>query len=254
MLKRMNKRGFTLIELLVVIAIIAILAAILFPVFAQAREAARKTSCISNTKQLGTALSMYAQDFDEVFPMGGSSAPGGIRWRQMVYPYIKNVGVYTCPSEKSGNFDAKINTTTGIIDTNNAGGYGTNSNIMRWDASRSLAEITAPADTFLACDAAQCTAAVANNDQPETWVSFKSGRTDWQVTAPGNWSDNNGTPYSSAGSNETRRPMARHQGGLSVIYCDGHAKWQKVQQFLGVGPGNLKGWPYGHPNNTWDNQ
>src|ERR1041384_1856017 len=69
-------RGFTLIELLVVIAIIAILAAILFPVFAQARDKARQTACLSKTKQLGTAFVMYVQDYDEVFPMGWGYAPG----------------------------------------------------------------------------------------------------------------------------------------------------------------------------------
>ena len=83
-------RGFTLIELLVVIAIIAILAAILFPVFAQAREAARKTQCLSNTKQIGTAYMMYLQDFDETFPphVTERTAPAGVpacrakRWRR----------------------------------------------------------------------------------------------------------------------------------------------------------------------------
>src|ERR1043166_4890534 len=74
----MMRKGFTLIELLVVIAIIAILAAILFPVFAQAREQARSTACLSNTKQIGLAVHMYAQDYDEAFPMG--TYPGPRNW------------------------------------------------------------------------------------------------------------------------------------------------------------------------------
>ncbi|MFN3650840.1 MAG: DUF1559 domain-containing protein [Armatimonadota bacterium] len=98
--------GFTLIELLVVIAIIAILAAILFPVFAQAREAARKASCQSNLKQLGTAMQMYRADYDGLFPFGGWYGNNGGNanvdrsndWHLSTYPYIKNTGVYLCPS------------------------------------------------------------------------------------------------------------------------------------------------------------
>src|SRR5690349_22995595 len=95
----MKRRGFTLIELLVVIAIIAILAAILFPVFAQAREKARQAACLSNTKQLGNALAMYTQDFDEALPMGGwAVGVNGSRWHRDLYPYVKSVEVYVCPN------------------------------------------------------------------------------------------------------------------------------------------------------------
>src|SRR6478735_5809147 len=88
-----RRKGFTLIELLVVIAIIAILAAILFPVFAKAREAARSTVCKSNLKQIATAIQMYAQDYDEVLPFGGGSGAAPNRWYQLTDPYIKNTGV-----------------------------------------------------------------------------------------------------------------------------------------------------------------
>jgi prepilin-type N-terminal cleavage/methylation domain-containing protein/prepilin-type processing-associated H-X9-DG protein len=109
---RTKSRAFTLIELLVVIAIIAILAAILFPVFAQAREAARKASCQSNLKQIGSAWVMYLQDYDERYPtandpagwdhcptMAGRGAFGG--WiGNLLIPYTKNVEIYQCPSTK----------------------------------------------------------------------------------------------------------------------------------------------------------
>ncbi len=101
----MKHRAFTLIELLVVIAIIAILAAILFPVFAQAREKARAASCVSNMKQIGLAALMYAQDYDEVF-VGSYTYPNTwgqcpmLRWNDLIYPYMKNIQIFACPSTR----------------------------------------------------------------------------------------------------------------------------------------------------------
>ncbi|MFP3903341.1 MAG: DUF1559 domain-containing protein [Armatimonadota bacterium] len=108
---RVSRRGFTLIELLVVIAIIAILAAILFPVFARAREKARQTSCLSNVKQIGLGWQMYIQDYDETVPpyyipnsergpelpdLGSSTT---LYWQDLIHPYIKNFQIWVCPSE-----------------------------------------------------------------------------------------------------------------------------------------------------------
>src|SRR5450432_2147417 len=97
----MNRKGFTLIELLVVIAIIAILAAILFPVFAQAREKARQISCISNLKQLSLATIMYVQDYDESYGGGEHDNADGCKsiawWTDYIQPYIKNTQLKTCP-------------------------------------------------------------------------------------------------------------------------------------------------------------
>jgi prepilin-type N-terminal cleavage/methylation domain-containing protein/prepilin-type processing-associated H-X9-DG protein len=105
------RRGFTLIELLVVIAVIAILAAILFPVFAQARERARLSACVSNMRQIGTALTMYVQDYDETYPYIRFHAPGAANWqaaqkghysyvwRNAIAPYLKSIDVLGCPSD-----------------------------------------------------------------------------------------------------------------------------------------------------------
>ena len=95
------KRGFTLIELLVVIAIIAILAAILFPVFAQAREKARAISCLSNTKQLALGVVQYEQDVDEKTPNGVNPYGGGQGWAAQIYPYVKSTQVFVCPDDSS---------------------------------------------------------------------------------------------------------------------------------------------------------
>jgi prepilin-type N-terminal cleavage/methylation domain-containing protein len=101
--------AFTLIELLVVIAIIAILAAILFPVFAQAREKARGASCISNQKQIGLAVMQYVQDYDETLPLTHYNIPGTDmftrnipHWQDLIYPYVKNEGVYNCRATATG--------------------------------------------------------------------------------------------------------------------------------------------------------
>ena len=114
----MKRKGFTLIELLVVIAIIAILAAILFPVFGRAREKARQSSCLSNMKQIGTAMIMYCQDYDENYPLGETCQQGGyfwsnwsgqangttctaflVTWMDLIQPYSKSWQIFLCPTD-----------------------------------------------------------------------------------------------------------------------------------------------------------
>lgn len=117
MYKRYTQKAFTLIELLVVIAIIAILAAILFPVFAQARESARMTSCLNNMRQLGLGLQMYAQDSDETFPSIYAGydqnykyiGHEGWMWKNAIAPYLKNKGIFRCPSNPVSDPDGPSN-------------------------------------------------------------------------------------------------------------------------------------------------
>src|SRR5436305_3763975 len=97
-LHRTRTAAFTLIELLMVIAIIAILAAILFPVFAQARERARLTTCLSNMRQIGTSLTMYVQDYDETYPYIRFKNDATYVWRNAIRPYLKSLDVLACPS------------------------------------------------------------------------------------------------------------------------------------------------------------
>jgi len=109
---RHRRAGFTLIELLVVIAIIAILAAILFPVFAQAREKARGTTCLSNSKQMGLAMMMYSQDYDEGYPQGWYAGPPQAWWLTLIQPYTKDsgkAGLLNCPSAAGKDWAYSMN-------------------------------------------------------------------------------------------------------------------------------------------------
>jgi prepilin-type N-terminal cleavage/methylation domain-containing protein/prepilin-type processing-associated H-X9-DG protein len=152
--------GFTLIELLVVIAIIAILAAILFPVFAQAREKARQAACLSNTKQMSLGIMQYVNDYDETLPVQGDNAQLRGRWFFQIYPYVKNLDVFTCPNVPENRLTQnglKVNSP----DANS--GYGWNA-ALRGDPNSPggaaaatasgipLAAIRKPADTIIVGD------------------------------------------------------------------------------------------------------
>src|SRR5690606_17877441 len=146
-----RKNAFTLIELLVVIAIISILAAILFPVFARARENARRTSCLSNLKQIGLGIMMYVQDYDEKYPPyqtpNAATPPGGWQsnwqentaevwiWQQIIQPYTKSMQVFVCPSGLSLVYQGRDT----VIQTN----YGVNSLIMPATGGISMAAVNA---------------------------------------------------------------------------------------------------------------
>ena len=176
-----NRRAFTLIELLVVIAIIAILAAILFPVFAQARARARAISCISNLKQLGTASMMYAQDYDEVLPGGWTKSCDGtcganagcMHWRDTILPYVQKYKtsatnnyealssntVLSCPEYKAGNVIGP--TSYGINDAEVNQGYWTNGDCTNGIFGRPMAALNQPASLVMLADAAQTTGSAA---------------------------------------------------------------------------------------------
>jgi prepilin-type N-terminal cleavage/methylation domain-containing protein/prepilin-type processing-associated H-X9-DG protein len=229
----MRRAGFTLIELLVVIAIIAILAAILFPVFAKAREKAQQTSCLSNVKQLTLAVLMYAQDYDDTLPMGAWDLS---RWYLDIEPYTKNTQILACPTT---SYDR---------------GYGVNANICWWGGAANLSDVKAPSDTALLCDAAQFdSACVTGNDYPLTWMDCAQGATDWQVVFPTGFTDDSTEAYGGDDQwgNYSRRPCPRHSDGVNVGYLDGHAKWSGITQLLGPLP---HGYPYGDPRNVWDNR
>ena len=199
----MRRRGFTLIELLVVIAIIAILAAILFPVFARAREKARQTSCLSNVKQIALAAMMYAQDYDDRLPPNYYTA-GSMLWIGLFYPYNKSIQIYLCPSastpDPSGWGTAKTSWDWGGW----WGSYAFNGNYY----GQPMALAQDVANTYLLGDAC--------------WIDS------WPVPAsepypPGSgWTDQTG-----ANTGMGRITIDRHNGGVNVAFMDGHSKWVK---------------------------
>lgn len=192
-----TRRGFTLIELLVVIAIIAILAAILFPVFAKAREKARQSSCLSNTKQISIGILSYAQDYDECLPYGQMDyATGGVyifagiaNGTSAIVPYLKNTQIAICPSLSGSTY-----------------GYGWSYNHMPYRsgtttiyAPQPLGSYNYPSEIMMFCDSASGTTA------PYMWVYCPTH-----------------FPTTDGGKGYV---ADRHNGGANVAFLDGHSKW-----------------------------
>jgi len=215
----MKRKAFTLIELLVVIAIIAILAAILFPVFARARENARRTSCLSNLKQIGIGVMQYTQDYDEKYPLSAyaptltvtaAGTPGitfktndaaaignYFTWMDGIHPYVKSVQIWVCPSGtpyypagSSYGYSTFIGSASYT-----AGGWGPAND------ARSLSSIDRPSEIFL------------SGDMNASYNTYNFNL--YFYTAYGNAKDN-------APDNAM---FVRHFDGQNFLYADGHAKW-----------------------------
>lgn len=279
-MKRITRSGFTLIELLVVIAIIAILAAILFPVFAEAREKARQTACLSNLKQTGLAFMGYVQDYDEHFPMGCANVGDEWTWQRLhivpddwssdvnhprvraskyifantLQPYIKNYKVYSCPS--------------GSVVRSDLGGFTYNTPRKPWENNSytfngllqaySEAGINTPAQLPLYWEGmgkAQVAGGVYMNpllicnDVTAPCVYVPKAGT---LCAPGN--GGTGNLFALVGPT-----MWIHSKGATFTFADGHAKWRRLGATLSPGNTNVNVDPYtgynasGNPFFVWTN-
>lgn len=221
-----QERGFTLIELLVVIAIIAILAAILFPVFAQARESARKTSCLSNTKQIGMATLMYVQDYDETFPinlyMGFEPGPCVYTAWTAIQPYSKNTQLFTCPSNPTAMDFPPMMATIGMPPPCTVGpplkyiSYMPNFGLMDWGD---------PSNIFGAGHGRS----VKNIAQIEFPVETSM------------WSDSSGTLPDAYFGLMDEPVQARHQNTLNSCFADGHSKNMKAKPWLDASGNQISG-------------
>jgi len=212
---RHQRAGFTLIELLVVIAIIAILAAILFPVFAQAREKARQTSCTSNTKQLGTAMMMYVQDYDDTYPAVWYADTG--HWANVILPYIGQgkqlwtAGVMLCPSAQYRGWAYSMSAALSPWDSK-----------LNADRGVSTATVARPADVVVVAETVQV------KDYQSTAAQLEADKNCWGgVNGIGVGSkirdDDSVDPKVSCFS----MPRYRHNEGANVTFADGHVKWVK---------------------------
>jgi len=223
------RRAFTLIELLVVIAIIAILASILFPVFARARENARRASCMSNLQQIGLGVMQYVQDYDEKYPINwyGTSYPGGyptvvqteagtpgayfysytsgsgpnvhwLTWKDMIYPYVKSVQVFVCPSDTLPAYLPNY-IMNGAYSGITRSYYG----ISTGSGTTSMADIQSPSTSVMIW---------------ETGLGATSGTIESEYGM-------NGVAF-----NIPRWPDCHvmHLGGMNMAFGDGHVKWMSI--------------------------
>ncbi len=231
-----QKSGFTLIELLVVIAIIALLAAILFPVFARARENARKSSCLNNEKQVALGLLQYVQDYDERFPLLRFPGPNSARdapwgqfrnewfgWQHAALPYIKSVQVFRCPSEGDGNDKDNPGKSNG--DWSGQGQYSINyrltsqhdfyADTTRRNAAQ-LSDLAFSAATLMLVEGERGSSVGGASQEDAGW----------------GWNDgheklvNGDDPTTGVGrTGGSKAPLRRHLDGANYAFADGHVKW-----------------------------
>jgi prepilin-type N-terminal cleavage/methylation domain-containing protein/prepilin-type processing-associated H-X9-DG protein len=264
--RRLNQpRAFTLIELLVVIAIIAILAAILFPVFAQAREKARQTVCLSNIKQIGSGLMMYTQDYDETYPRAHF---GTYMWSSVrcIGAYTKNTAIFQCPNDDFGGsrptvggvdagFNSYLVNSVCRYDTGGRGpglfsysyfwdGADVYCPEGGWDATQALvtaARVSRPAELIAAMDGfrnlmqyrGDTTPSRANTEDCRGGCTISPNRQPaWAISQP--WQIVNPVANPADGLN---RVVRKHQGGTNALFADGHAKWMQPGQMLNASLG-----------------
>ncbi len=227
--KHTIKRGFTLVEILIVLVIVGLLAGLLFPVLSSARENARTTSCASNLKQIGQAMTLYLQDNGQRYPL--STQPPNCTWVDSIYPYIKSTQVFSCPSAQYGEYAPGCGPLTHIDGGNALANYGYNGSYdmvaphiqvkfvteatggvtRTYDVpikSFSSSKYRFPSSTILVLD---------GSDNSYLFHSF------YALINPGI------DPIHSVEDLKDGGVLPRHKDGVNLLYVDGHVKWQNLQ-------------------------
>lgn len=208
-LNRDRMRGFTLIELLVVVAIISILAGILFPVFALAREKARQSNCLSNCRHIGQAIMLYADDYDSAYPLYAHAPKHDNLWYEVILPYLKVNEIFGCPSVRGKvleSLSARI-------------GYGVNySHVIMYgkglgDGPQYIYRLDRPSETIMLADSQVQKGSNAGKGWPAIYCPVHN------PLGP--------TWYKDLGLDKTWALSDRHNGGGNYVFADGHAKWMR---------------------------
>jgi prepilin-type N-terminal cleavage/methylation domain-containing protein/prepilin-type processing-associated H-X9-DG protein len=230
MQRKRTVSAFTLIELLVVISIIAVLAAILFPVFARARENARRASCLGNLQQIGLGIMQYVQDYDETYPSCTrylSGTTGTVYYYQEIMPYVKNYEIFRCPSSSAGSgpADSSYDWSGPNYSYVNAGNYGANRVMMRISTDVNsvyvkLSAVASPSTTYLLMDFGILQISPQRVVSPAAASEYLPGVGALGVPLPAGTYDRFVSDFQSG----------RHFGGVNVLFADGHAKWNKSSE------------------------
>ncbi len=244
------KKGFTLIELLVVIAIIAILAAILFPVFGRARENARRSSCQSNVKQIGLGFKQYIQDYDEKYPVAivqsdanATFDPGDSGWAAAMQPYMKSTQIFQCPSETNPpNASTSATNASGYSDYwanhNIVGGNGVSEasmeaqslTVLNGDGNgAALAGFTDGTSAYVVTPGSSAASPTGTNPNGsfDTVAVYVVGTTGTQASP---YQGGNTAIFDNTSPTATGRGGKRHLDGANFAFADGHAKWLRPEK------------------------
>jgi prepilin-type N-terminal cleavage/methylation domain-containing protein/prepilin-type processing-associated H-X9-DG protein len=240
----MKNRGFTLIELLVVIAIIAILASILFPAFAKAREKARQTACSSNERQLGLAFLQYTQDFDEEWPNGITASGDGGGWAGQIYSYVKATGVFQCPDDAQQNVAPNIEVSfaynsdianhshpgANTFAINDAALQAPSSTVVLVETTGNLARIQTPAEQPVGAASNSYVSATTNGWEisDEYDADAVNGETKLVTGSALGLANTSGSTTNLSGIWSGTTGL--HSGGSNYLAADGHVKWLLPQK------------------------